>query len=112
MMKQNYLVKHLFIQEKGWKEWKNWKKVKKEREDGIQILGQTPMHLRKRLGMANKTLKIAKEQKQEDEAEITKEVNNKNKSKQADEILKYNIKKKFQKIIFIVQKKKKKHLIN
>ena len=45
--------------------------------------------------MANKTLKIAKEQKQEDEAEITKEVNNKNKSKQADEILKYNIKKKF-----------------
>lgn len=54
MMKQNYLVKRLFIQEKDWKEWKNWKKVKKEREDEIQILGQTPMHLRKRLGMAHK----------------------------------------------------------
>ena len=65
------------------------------------------MHLRKRLGMANKIKKIAKEQKQEDEAEISKEVNNKNKN-----IIKYNIKKKFQKIIFIIQKKKKKHLIN
>ena len=34
-MKQNYLVKRLFIQEKDWKEWKNWKKLKKEREDEI-----------------------------------------------------------------------------
>ena len=84
------MVKRLFIQEKDWKEWKNWKKVKKEREDEIQILGQTPMHLRKRLGMANKIKKIAKEQNQEDEAEISKEVNNKNKN-----IIKYNIKKKF-----------------
>ena len=50
------------------------------------------MYLRKRLEMANKTKNIKKEQKEED-VKITMEVNNLNKPKQADKILKDNTKK-------------------
>ena len=68
------------------------KKVKKEIEAEIETLGQTPMHPRKRLEMTNKIKNIKKEQKEEDEGEVTMEVNNQNKLKQADKILKDNIK--------------------
>ena len=50
------------------------------------------MHPRKRLEMTNKIKNIKKEQKEEDEGEVTMEVNNQNKLKQADKILKDNIK--------------------
>ena len=107
MMKQKYFVKCLFIPKKRLERIEKKKKVKKEIEDEIETLGQTPMHPRKRLEMTNKIKNIKKEQKEEDEGEVTMEVNNQNKLKQADKILKDNIKKKlkFQKIIFIIQKK-------
>ena len=65
------------------------------------------MHPRKRLEMANKIKNIQKEKKEE-EVEITTGVNNQNKFKHVDKILK-DIKKKlkFQKIIFIIAKQKK-----
>ena len=64
------------------------------------------MHPRKRLEMANKVKNIQKEKKEE--VEITMGVNNQNKFKHVDKILK-DIKKKlkFQKIIFIIAKQKK-----
>ena len=52
-------------------------------EDEIQILGQTPRHPRKRSEMANQIKNTKKEQKEEDEVEITVEVNNQNKLKQS-----------------------------
>ena len=61
--------------------------------DEIQIFGQTPMHPRKRLEMANKIKNIKKEQKEEDKVEIIMKFNNQNKFKQADNVLKDNIKK-------------------
>ena len=51
------------------------KKKRKKKEDEIQILGHTPMH-------------------KENEVEINIEVNNENRLKQADEVLKDNLKKK------------------
>ena len=51
------------------------------------------MHPRKRLEMANKIKNIKKEQKEEDKVEIIMKFNNQNKFKQADNILKDNIKK-------------------
>ena len=51
------------------------------------------MHLRKRLEMANKIKNIKKEQKEEDKVEIIMKFNNQNKFKQADNVLKDNIKK-------------------
>ena len=51
------------------------------------------MHPRKRLEMANKIKNIKKEQKEEDKVEIIMKFNNQNKFKQADNVLKDNIKK-------------------
>ena len=51
------------------------------------------MHPRKRLEMANKIKNIKKEQKEEDKVEIIMKFNNQNKLKQADNVLKDNIKK-------------------
>ena len=51
------------------------------------------MHPRKRLEMANKIKNINKEQKEEDKVEIIMKFNNQNKFKQADNVLKDNIKK-------------------
>ena len=51
------------------------------------------MHPRKRLEMANKIKNIKKEQKEEDNVEIIMKFNNQNKFKQADNVLKDNIKK-------------------
>ena len=51
------------------------------------------MHPRKRLEMANKIKNIKKEQKDEDKVEIIMKFNNQNKLKQADNVLKDNIKK-------------------
>ena len=51
------------------------------------------MHARKRLEMANKIKNIKKEQKEEDKVEIIMKFNNQNKFKQADNVLKDNIKK-------------------
>ena len=51
------------------------------------------MHPRKRLEMANKIKNIKKEQKDEDKVEIIMKFNNQNKLKQADSVLKDNIKK-------------------
>ena len=51
------------------------------------------MHQRKRLEMANKIKNIKKEQKEEDKVEIIMKFNNQNKFKQADNVLKDNIKK-------------------
>ena len=62
-------------------------------EDEIQILGQTHMHPRNRLEMADEIKHIKKEQKEEDEVEIAMQVNNQNKLKQADKILKDNTEK-------------------
>ena len=50
------------------------------------------MHPRKRLEMANKIKNIKKEQKEEDKVEIIMKFNNQNKFKQADNVLKDNIK--------------------
>ena len=69
------------------------KKKKKKEEDAIQILGQSLMHPRKRLEMANKIKNIKKDHQEENEVEITMELNNQNKLKQADKMLKHNIKK-------------------
>ena len=51
------------------------------------------MHPRKRLEMANKIKNIKKEQKEEHKVEIIMKFNNQNKFKQADNVLKDNIKK-------------------
>ena len=51
------------------------------------------MHPRKRLEMANKIKNIKKDHQEENEVEITMELNNQNKLKQADKMLKDNIKK-------------------
>ena len=51
------------------------------------------MHPKKRLEMANKIKNIKKEQKEEDKVEIIMKFNNQNKFKQADNVLKDNIKK-------------------
>ena len=51
------------------------------------------MHARKRLEMANKIKNIKKEQKEEHKVEIIMKFNNQNKFKQADNVLKDNIKK-------------------
>ena len=53
-------------------------KKKKKIEDEIQILGQSLIHPRKRLEMANKIKNIKKDHEEENEVEITMELNNQN----------------------------------
>ena len=87
------MVKRLFIQKRVEKNWKNEKSIK-EIEDEIHILGHKPMQI-------------------ENEIEITMEVNNQNRLKQTDKVLKDNIKKEIKVLednIRHTKKKKKKHL--